>query len=90
MVGVVTSDKMDKTVVVEVERLVRHERYEKTLRLRRRFLGTAKEWLTEKLQKAKKFPPHQELLLKHHFNLLCVEEKFVQELIDMMKDSKAA
>ena len=37
MVGVVTSDKMDKTVVVEVERLVRHPRYEKTLRQRSRF-----------------------------------------------------
>ncbi len=29
--GVVTSDKMDKTVVVMVERKVRHEKYEKIL-----------------------------------------------------------
>lgn len=37
VVGVVTSNKMHKTVVVEVERLVRHKRYEKTIRVRRRF-----------------------------------------------------
>jgi small subunit ribosomal protein S17 len=35
--GVVVSDKMNKTVVVEVERLVRHPRYHKFLRQRRRF-----------------------------------------------------
>jgi small subunit ribosomal protein S17 len=35
--GVVVSDKMDKTVVVEVERLVRHRRYHKFLRQRRRY-----------------------------------------------------
>ena len=35
--GVVVSDKMDKTVVVEVERLVRHPRYHKFLRQRRRY-----------------------------------------------------
>ncbi|HWP64528.1 MAG TPA: 30S ribosomal protein S17 [Candidatus Limnocylindria bacterium] len=35
--GVVVSDKMDKTVVVEVERLVRHPTYHKFLRQRRRY-----------------------------------------------------
>ena len=35
--GVVVSDKMDKTVVVEVERLVRHTRYHKFLRQRKRY-----------------------------------------------------
>ena len=35
--GVVISDKMDKTVVVEVERLVRHSTYHKFLRQRRRY-----------------------------------------------------
>ena len=35
--GLVVSDKMDKTVVVEVERLVRHPRYHKFLRQRRRY-----------------------------------------------------
>ncbi|NOZ22141.1 MAG: 30S ribosomal protein S17 [Planctomycetes bacterium] len=34
--GVVVSDKMDKSIVVEVERIVRHPKYEKTLRLRRK------------------------------------------------------
>lgn len=32
LVGTVLSDKMDKTVVVQVERLVRHRRYGKVLR----------------------------------------------------------
>jgi small subunit ribosomal protein S17 len=35
--GVVVSNKMDKTVVVEVERLVRHPQYHKFLRQRRRY-----------------------------------------------------
>jgi small subunit ribosomal protein S17 len=34
--GVVVSDKMDKTVVVVVERLVRHQRYQKYRRRRTR------------------------------------------------------
>ncbi|HXJ37033.1 MAG TPA: 30S ribosomal protein S17 [Candidatus Eisenbacteria bacterium] len=35
--GLVVSNKMDKTVVVIVERLVRHARYEKYLRQRERY-----------------------------------------------------
>ena len=35
--GVVVSDKMDKTVVVEVERLVRHGLYGRTIRRTARF-----------------------------------------------------
>ncbi len=37
-VGVVVSDKMDKSRVVEVRRLVRHELYKKYLRKRSRFV----------------------------------------------------
>lgn len=37
MVGRVTSDKMDKTVVVMVERLKRHPLYGKAIRQRRKF-----------------------------------------------------
>ena len=33
VVGVVTSDKMDKTITVRVERLVKHPVFEKTMRL---------------------------------------------------------
>lgn len=36
LVGVVISDKMQKTVVVMVERLVRHERYGKMVRRRKK------------------------------------------------------
>jgi small subunit ribosomal protein S17 len=37
LVGRVTSDKMDKTVVVTVERLQRHPLYRKVIRRARRF-----------------------------------------------------
>ena len=36
MVGTVVSNKMDKTVVVVVERLSRHPLYEKVIKLRKR------------------------------------------------------
>jgi small subunit ribosomal protein S17 len=36
-IGVVVSDKMDKTVVVVVERLVRHPLYKKVLRRRKKY-----------------------------------------------------
>ncbi len=38
-VGLVVSEKMDKTVVVAVQRLVAHPRYRKRLRLTKRFLA---------------------------------------------------
>jgi small subunit ribosomal protein S17 len=37
LIGVVVSDKMDKTVVVQVERLVKHVVYKKYVRRRKRF-----------------------------------------------------
>lgn len=37
LVGRVVSDKMDKTVVVQVERLVRHPRYGKVLRRMKKY-----------------------------------------------------
>ena len=37
LVGLVVSDKMDKTVVVRVERTVRHPRYGKVLRRRKKY-----------------------------------------------------
>lgn len=36
-IGIVSSNKMDKTVVVEVERLTRHGRYQKPVRRTSRF-----------------------------------------------------
>ncbi|MFZ5917228.1 MAG: 30S ribosomal protein S17 [Chloroflexota bacterium] len=43
MEGVVLSDKMDKTVVVEVTRLKRHSLYRKVVRQRRRFMAHDEE-----------------------------------------------
>ncbi|MFZ0131653.1 MAG: 30S ribosomal protein S17 [Desulfobacterales bacterium] len=37
MIGTVVSDKMDKTVVVQAERLVKHRLYDKYIRRRARF-----------------------------------------------------
>lgn len=39
MTGVVTSDKMEKTVVVEVQRTYRHPLYKKVVHSRRRFMA---------------------------------------------------
>ncbi len=39
MTGVVTSDKMDKTVVVEVSRTYRHRLYKKVVHSRRRYMA---------------------------------------------------
>ena len=39
MTGVVTSDKMDKTVVVEVTRTYRHRLYKKVVHSRMRFMA---------------------------------------------------
>ena len=38
-VGLVTSDKMAKTVVVRVERLVRHPKYKRYIRRRTKFMA---------------------------------------------------
>ncbi|MDM8519625.1 30S ribosomal protein S17 [Anaerolineales bacterium HSG6] len=37
LIGRVTSDKMNKTIVVQVERLRRHARYGKVVRLHKRY-----------------------------------------------------
>ncbi len=37
LVGVVTSDKMDKTVVVTVERVTRHPLYGKTIKISKKY-----------------------------------------------------
>ncbi len=37
MVGTVVSDRMEKTVVVQVQRLVKHSLYQKYIRMRKRF-----------------------------------------------------
>jgi small subunit ribosomal protein S17 len=37
LIGTVVSDKMDKTVVVQAERLVKHRLYEKYIRRRAKF-----------------------------------------------------
>jgi small subunit ribosomal protein S17 len=37
MTGVVTSDKMDKTVVVSIERVTRHPLYGKVIKLRKKY-----------------------------------------------------
>jgi small subunit ribosomal protein S17 len=39
LAGVVVSDKMDKTVVVQVERLVKHPVYKKYVRRRAKFMA---------------------------------------------------
>ncbi len=38
-VGIVVSDKMDKTVVVQVETLVKHPRFKKYIKRRKKFMA---------------------------------------------------
>jgi small subunit ribosomal protein S17 len=38
-VGVVTSDKMDKSVVVRVDRIVKHDKYKRFVRRRAKFMA---------------------------------------------------
>jgi small subunit ribosomal protein S17 len=42
LTGVVVSDRMDKTVVVLVNRLVKHPVYKKYIRRRARFMATTR------------------------------------------------
>ncbi len=58
------------------------------LRLRKRFLEKVKLWLEENINTASKFPEHQQLLLKHHLNLASVEERFVDEIITIVKNQQ--
>ena len=37
LIGMIVSDKMDKTVIVQVERLVKHRLYKKYIRRRAKF-----------------------------------------------------
>jgi len=55
------------------------------LRLRKRFLEKVKQWLAQNLDLSKEFPLHQRMLLKHHLNLLNAEEKFVDDIMDVVK-----
>jgi small subunit ribosomal protein S17 len=41
--GIIVSDKMDKTVVVQVERLVKHPLYKKYIRRRNKFTAHDKD-----------------------------------------------
>ena len=43
LTGVVTSDKMDKTVIVEVERRYRHPRYKKVVRSVKKYMAHDEE-----------------------------------------------
>jgi small subunit ribosomal protein S17 len=43
LIGTVVSDKMDKTAVVQVERLVKHQMYKKYIRRRNKFTAHDKD-----------------------------------------------
>ena len=63
MVGVVVSDKMDKTVVVSVERLVKDPTYHKFVRRHARFLDRVRIIEHRPISKRKRFKV-QETLVK--------------------------
>ena len=43
VIGTIVSNKMDKTVVVQIERLVKHPLYKKYIRRRKKFMAHDKE-----------------------------------------------
>lgn len=43
VIGTIVSNKMDKTVVVQIERLVKHPLYKKYIRRRNKFMAHDKE-----------------------------------------------
>ncbi len=60
LVGRVTSDKMDKTIIVQIERLKRHPRYGKVIRLHQKYKAhdennSASEGDTVKIIESKPF-----------------------------------
>jgi DNA-binding PadR family transcriptional regulator len=58
------------------------------LRLRKRFLEKARQWLIAKLANNQEFPTHQKLLLKHHLSLLNTEDEFVKEILSVVKPAQ--
>lgn len=56
------------------------------LRLRKRFLEKVKIWLAGNLDVRKDFPYHQKLLLRHHLNLLNAEERFLEDIVKIVKE----
>ncbi len=55
------------------------------LRLKKRFLEKARQWLLDNFESKKDFPPHQKLLLRHHLNLLNAEDNFIEEILKIIK-----
>jgi len=51
------------------------------LRLRKKFLYKAREWLLNQLDSQDIYLPHQMLILKHHLNLIKAEGDFIKEFI---------
>lgn len=56
------------------------------LRVKKKFLEKVRRWLIDNLKKKEKFPAHHKLLLRHHFNLLNTEDRFVEETIRIVKE----
>lgn len=56
------------------------------LRLRKRFLEKVKIWLAGNLDIRKDSPYHQKLLLRHHLNLLNAEERFLEDIVKIVKE----
>jgi small subunit ribosomal protein S17 len=74
--GVVVSDKMDKTVVVEVETLIQHPTFHKYVKKRKKF-KVHDEKNEAKLGDTVKFVSCKPISKDKHFRLLKITKKYI-------------
>ncbi len=74
--GVVISDKMDKTVVVEVETLIKHPKFHKYMKKRKKF-KVHDEKNEAKIGDTVKFVLSRPISKDKHFRLLEITKKYI-------------
>ncbi len=74
--GIVVSDKMDKTVVVEVETLIEHPKFHKYIKRRKRFKVHDEHNEAKKGDRIR-FIECRPISKDKHFRLLEITEKYV-------------
>lgn len=78
--GEVVSDKMDKTVVVSIMRLVQHTRYKKTIKKTTRFMAHDEHNLCKSGDKVS-IVESRPLSRRKRWTVLSVNGKTIQELV---------
>ncbi len=74
--GIVVSDKMDKTVVVEVETLIKHPKFHKYMKKRKKF-KVHDEKNEARIGDTVKFVSCRPISKDKHFRLLEITKKYI-------------